>query len=375
MPKYEFRVLVKSPTTGTFNVLPDLQTMNINHGRRQITDPFRAGTAELVGREPDNLPEVIIGAQMRIERKVSSVSWAVFWDGYVSDLKKTFGFVTNEDKWELSCEDSLAVIGKMYTRTGFSWAAGLTTEVAATAVANDASFNLEIGFSSFSRSTVSAQSVPNENALDLLNRLATTEQARIAPARPSNSIPGFARVIWYGRDRGSIGAANSVFTDDTLASGLNKIYYNKVEFASQADSYFNRIVVEPAGLTPQVEGIGDRSYTASTFDQTTTQADNLAAYLLGALDVDNAVPSVIGCTAETQVNDAAIDFAQYAFEGLRIEVILRGVNYTAFVEGAVISSDPSQTFMTFYLSSAEARVGFVLDDAILGVLDSSKLGF
>jgi hypothetical protein len=148
-----------------------------------------------------------------------------------------------------------------------------------------------------------------------------------------------------------------------------------VEFASQADSYFNRIVVEPAGLTPQVEGIGDRSYTASTFDQTTTQADNLAAYLLGALDVDNAVPSVIGCTAETQVNDAAIDFAQYAFEGLRIEVILRGVNYTAFVEGAVISSDPSQTFMTFYLSSAEAQVGFVLDDPSLGVLDTSKLGF
>jgi len=60
---------------------------------------------------------------------------------------------------------------------------------------------------------------------------------------------------------------------------------------------------------------------------------------------------------------------------LRIEVILRGVNYTAFVEGAVISSDPSQTFMTFYLSSAEAQVGFVLDDAILGVLDTSKLGF
>jgi hypothetical protein len=51
------------------------------------------------------------------------------------------------------------------------------------------------------------------------------------------------------------------------------------------------------------------------------------------------------------------------------------VNYTAFVEGAVISSDPSQTFMTFYLSSAEAQVGFVLDDAILGVLDTSKLGF
>ena len=375
MPKYEFRVLAKSPTTGTFNVLPDLQTMNINHGRRQITDPFRAGTAQLVGREPDNLPEVVIGAQMRIERKVSSVSWAVYWVGYVSDIRKTYGFVTNEDKWELSCEDSLAVIGKMYTRTGYSWPAGLTTEEAAADVGNDALFNLEVGFMTFSLSTVSAQSVPNENALDLLNRLATTEQARIAPAHPSNLIPLFTRVIWYGRDRGFISAANTVFTDDTLTSALSKIYYNRVEFASQADSYFNRIVVEPAGLTAQVEGTGDRSYTASTYDQTTTQADNLASYLLGALDVDNAVPSVIGCTAETQVNDSAIDFAQYAFAGLRVEIILRGVKYTAFVEGAVVSSDPSQTFMTFYLSSAQAQVGFVLDDASLGVLDTSKLGF
>jgi hypothetical protein len=375
MGKYQFRVLVKSPTTGTFNVLPDLQNMTITHGRRQITDPFRAGTAQLSGLDPADLPEIVIGAQMRIERKVSSVSWAVYWVGYVADLKTSYGFVANQDRWELSCEDSLAVVGKMFTRTGYSWAAGLTTEEAAADVGNDALFNLEVGFMTFSLSTVSAQSVPNENALDLLNRLATTEQARIAPAHPSNSIPLFPRVIWYGRDRGSIAAANTVFTDDTLTSALSKIYYNRVEFASQADSYFNRIVVEPAGLTPQVEGTGDRSYTASTYDQTTTQADNLASYLLGALDVDNAVPSVIGCTAETQVNDSAIDFAQYAFAGLRVEIILRGVKYTAFVEGAVVSSDPNQTFMTFYLSSAQAQVGFVLDDASLGVLDTSKLGF
>jgi hypothetical protein len=349
--------------------------MNINHGRRQITDPFRAGTAQLVGREPDNLPEVVIGAQMRIERKVSSVSWAVYWVGYVSDIRKTYGFVTNEDKWELSCEDSLAVIGKMYTRPGYSWTAGLTTEEAAADVGNNAGFLVDNGFGSFSLSTVSAQSVPDQNGLNLLNQLATTEQARIAPAHPSNAIPLFPRVIWYGRDRSFLSAANYVFTDDTLSSALFKIYYNRVEFASQADSYFNRIVVEPAGLTAQVEGTGDRSYTTSTYDQTTTQADNLAAYLLGALDVDNAVPSVIGCLAETQVNDFALDIAGAAFLGFRVEIILRGVQYTAFVEGAVVSSDPSQTFMTFYLSSAQAQVGFVLDDPSLGVLDSSKLGF
>jgi hypothetical protein len=40
-----------------------------------------------------------------------------------------------------------------------------------------------------------------------------------------------------------------------------------------------------------------------------------------------------------------------------------------------LSATPAQTRFTLNLSSSEAAVGFILDDTILGVLDTNKLGF
>lgn len=368
MSKYNFRVKVAGV------LLPEMQTLTLNTGRRQLTDTFKAGTATITGRNLSTLPNVTIGQPMDIEYDQGTGVYALWWSGYVSDLQKSYGFTTAEDQWTLYCEDSLAAMGRASTRSGFSWSAGITTYDAASFAANDASVTVSPGFGSFARSTVSAQSVPNTNLLTLLNTLAATEQARIVQGRDGGSgVPG-PYVEFLGRDR-PFNALNNVFTDNTVATALPKLFYNRVEFLSQADSYYDVVIVEPEGLAAQTEGSGDRVYTLATYDQTTTQADNLASYLVNLLSGNTSVPFSVSLTGETQVNNQAIEIAPFASYGVVAQVILRGSTYNVTIEGATVSADPSQSRITFYLAPASLTIPFILDSATQGVLDTNRLGF
>jgi hypothetical protein len=80
--------------------------------------------------------------------------------------------------------------------------------------------------------------------------------------------------------------------------------------------------------------------------------------------------------SENQSVTEGFTAAFFGDDGTRtVNVTLRGVVYTCFVQGVTISADPQQTRFTLNLSSSEAAVGFILDSAVFGVLDTSKLGF
>jgi hypothetical protein len=91
------------------------------------------------------------------------------------------------------------------------------------------------------------------------------------------------------------------------------------------------------------------------------------------------VPASISYIAENQAVASVVFALRAAVDTLgaerTVQLTLRGTTYLCFVEGFTISADPSDTRFTLNLSSSEASVGLVLDDAILGVLDTSKLGF
>lgn len=367
MARYEYTAGVGA------NLLNDVQSIVITKGRRLITDPFKASTAVISGRDIDNLPSVNIGDVVGVSVQ-GTTDWPFptdIFNGVVADVKLNYGITSDLDTWEIYAEDTLALAGRAFTANNKSLTAGDTTLEAAQDVASDLGISVnEVFVGNTSQSTVSATSVANDNLLNILNTLVATEQGRIWGSGTANTI------AWVGRNWFTNATAEGTFTDGTLtASTTFTSKFDSIAFFSAGDNYATRVITEPAGLTSQTSGTGDRVFTLKTYDQTTTQAKNLADYVLASLDVSSGVPYQLSVLAETTTNRFALTAAADGGKGYLLKIILRGVEYDCFVEGVTISATPESSRFTFNLSSSVSKVGFILDSAIFGVLDTNKLGF
>ena len=351
-------------------VLTDVQSITVTRGRVQIQDPFKAGTATITGRNVSALPTIDIGDTVEITATSGLDTFDIFI-GIVADIKITYGQVASMDTWQIDCEDVLARVGRALTTSSFSWAAGIDPGDAAEQTVTDASGGvLSVLYTPTfaSNSRVSAQSLPNTNALQILNQLAATEQGWLRAKTETV-------VEFIGRNNIGVGSTYGTFTDGTLVDVNPTAPYDVVNFRSQADSYYQEVVVEPEGLASQKSGTGARRYSFASYDQTTTQAKNLADYVLATLQVQDSVPSVISAISQVQNNTVAMRTFEDAASGNRVELVLRGVRYVLFVEGATLTATPEQTRWSFNLVSSEALSFFILDSTTLGVLDTNKLGF
>jgi hypothetical protein len=365
MARFNYRV---THTAGSATVLTNVQNLTITRGRVQVQDPFKAGTTTITGRVPSGLPTIKIGDQIQIEAlNPSATVIGSMFIGLVSDFRVTYGEVTNMDTWTIYAEDALAQAGRALTTASGAFAAGDTTAVAAGKIATDAGIPLVFQAFSVSGSKVSAQSLPNTNALNIIQQLIFTEQGRLYVNPTLNEI------VWVNRD--FVSSYDIVFTDGTLASGPQPVKYDQLQFYSQADSFFDRVTITPEGLAAQTSGSGDRVFTGNSYDDTTSQAGNLADYVKATLSVQDAKPQTISVNSEAQSNDECLRLFFASGSNALARVVLRGVSYSVFVEGATLSASPDQTRITYNLVSSDALSFFILDSAVLGVLDINKLGF
>jgi hypothetical protein len=370
-----FAYTVKHLPFGADTTIDNVQSLTVNRGRTQVQDPFKAGTATITGRVPSSLPTLKIGDDIRINCVGSAPSPDTFnggvFSGKIADFEINYGIVAAEDTWTIYAEDTLAEAGRALTSDTYSWSAGIAPNEAAFLAAQNAGlFLFRIGGTPPDASTVSAQTLNNANLLNLLNQLAFTAQAFLYSTAASGAL--------YWRDRATFNAIDyGAFTDGTLSIGLSfPILYDNLKFFSQADSFFTQVVVTADGLAPQVSsGSNDRSVNYQSYNETTTQAQNLADYVLATLQVQDAVPESISCISETQTNDTMMRTFTLAGTGERAEIVLRGERYYVYLNGATLSASPEQTRITYNLVSSDALSFFILDDAFSGVLDQNKLGF
>ena len=362
MARYDWKIIYD----GSVNIL-DAQSISIRKGRTQITDPFRGGTATITGRNVAALPTIEIGKEIELVAEQGVNDFTMF-HGVVADVQITYGQLASMDTYEIHCEDSIARAGRGLTGDPFSWSAGLTAYVAAEDVLFDAFLSSLVLTGSPVGSFVSGQSEPNQNVLNLLNKLVATEQGYLFADDPFT-------IKWVARNEYPTQPLLGTFTDGTAATINPTAPFNDVTFRSQADSFFDKAVVQAEGLLPRASGTGNRVYTLQTYDQTLTQAANLADYLLATLQVQEFVPSTISAISEVQSNNVAIEAAQLAGSGRQCGLILRGVIYDVFVEGSTVTATPEQTRFTLNLVSSEALSFFILDSPTFGVLDQDKLGF
>jgi hypothetical protein len=364
MPRYSWKV------GSGLTLISNVQNIVITKGRVQVQDPFKSSTATVQGRDLDSLPNIQIGDPIDITADDGLGNVFDAFVGVVADVQLSYGQVSNMDTWTIFCEDALARVGRSLTTNTFNWASGITTgQAVIDTVSNATGGAVTVSVDGFvNESLVSSQSLPNTNALEILNQLATTEQGYLYAKSPSEI--GFTL-------RSEIGFWSSIgdFSDDTLITVNSVAKFNDVVFRSQADSFADEVVIEPEGLAAQTAGTGPRRSSFKSFDRTTTQAQNLADYVLATLTVQNSVPSTISAIAEVQFNNVAMTCAVEAGAGVRCGLILREEYYNLFVEGSTITVTPEQTRFSFNVISADSLNFFILDSTIFGRLDFDKLGF
>jgi hypothetical protein len=364
MPRYSWKV------GSGLTLISNVQNIVISKGRVQVQDPFKSSTATVQGRDLDSLPNIEIGDPIDISADDGFGNVFNAFVGVVADVQLNYGQVSNMDTWTIFCEDALARVGRSLTTSTFNWASGITTgQAVINTVSNATGGAVTVSVDGFvNESLVSSQSLPNTNALEILNQLATTEQGYLYAKSPSEI--GF-------KLRSEIGQwfVAGDFSDNSLITINSVAIFDQVVFRSQADSYADEVVIEPAGLAAQTSGTGPRRSSFKSFDQTTTQAQNLADYVLATLVVQDSVPSTISAISEVQLNNVAMTCAVEAGAGVRCGLILRGESYNLFVEGSTITATPDQTRFTLNVISSDALNFFILDSTIFGVLDTDRLGF
>jgi hypothetical protein len=368
------------PASGTFfdgQYLDDLQTVNITTGRKNVQDPYKAGTANIEGRNPADLPVIEVGDFLRIEAYPPDESVQYFmFQGRIADVQIQYGFVPALDRYTIFAEDALANAGRL--NVNGSWVAGITTAEAADDIL--AGTGVPITFPTplkAGASKVSAQTLTNANLLTVLNELIATEQGSITGGA-SDSI------IWQGRQEFTVSNPSALFTDDPQEVSVTpQIAYDVLNFASLADNVAAKVIVTPEGLAPQTFGSGTKSFEMKSYDQTTSQAGDLAAYVQSTLTQATDVPYSISSRTSLQSDLFLIALASTgAQERNFVEVELRGTIYNCIINGATVSSDPQDTRVQLYLFAADLSAFFVLDDDFYGVLQTdgppafnNKLGF
>ena len=368
------------PSGGTYfdgEYLDDLQTVNITSGRVGVQDPYRAGTASITGRNPSDLPAIEVGDFLWVEAYPPDLSVQYYmFQGRVADVQIQYGFVSSMDTYTIIAEDALANAGRL--NVNGSWSAGISTAEAASNLFAGTGVPFTIIDTYIERaSKVSAQSLTNANVLTVLNELIATEQGNITGGAGD-------AIIWQGRNEFTVSNPSALFTDDPQEiSVVTQLKYDTLNFASLADNVANKVIVSPEGLAPQTFGTGTKSFEMKSYDQTTSQAGDLAAYVQSTLTQATDVPFLVSARTSMQTDLFLLGLAATgAQERLFVQVELRGTVYNCIINGATVSSDPSDTRVSLNLFAADLSAFFVLDNSFYGRLQddgppayNNKLGF
>jgi hypothetical protein len=357
--------------------LSDLQTVNITRGRVGVQDPYKASTASIGGRNPSDLPAIQVGDFLWVEAYPPDESVQFYMLlGRIADVQIEYGFVENMDSYTILVEDALANAGRL--NASGSWAAGITTAEAADDFL--AGTGVAINFIDLAlagASKVSAQTLTNANLLNVLNQLMATEQGNLVGV--SND-----EIQWQGRKEFNIQNPLAKFTDDPDEISVTpQCKYDTLNFASLADNVANKVTVTPEGLAPQSFGTGLKSFEMNSYDLTTSQAGDLAAYVQSTLTQATDVPFSISARISQQDNLSLLAMASTGvIERSFVQIELRGNVYNCIINGSTVSATPSDTRVSLNLFAADLSAFFVLDDGFYGRLQddgppafNNKLGF
>ena len=149
-------------------------------------------------------------------------------------------------------------------------------------------------------------------------------------------------------------------------------------------TYVNSAQVTPESLATQTATnfgafvVGESTITVATLNTTVGDGMNTATWIANSMADSDQQSFVITCAdiAQTDLDN----FAFLIIQGAIIELDYTppgGVSTSEWVsvEGVTVRGFPDRTEVDFNLASFTYYRAFILDDAVMGVLDSSRLGY
>ncbi len=348
------------------NSVSNIQGFTFTKGRTKISDPLRAGTGVISGRRPDLLPTITVGQTAILVIRpagTGELGYAFAWR--VADLRIIYGTTSAYDEWELDIEDTFALLGRGDVST--SWSDGDPVSTAIFNVVNQYGIGLTTAIAT--KSLVSAQTVTNQNGLDVLSQLAITEQARFTTQSPA----GPQYITLYGR-----GWQTQLTTYDASddGTGTNPMTYVGLDFAGLADNYASKVIINPEGLAQQTAGSGSYSISLPSYSRSTSDAADLASFLVGVYSQQSGQPSRINLKISGQNTTTKKNNALAICDPIsQVRIKFRGSTYLAIVEGYTITGRVDDVYIGCSLSSPSFYPQFILDSTQFGVLDTNRLGY
>lgn len=349
----------------------NIREYSFTEGRATIADPVGGGVLNLTFLATGN-GGAVVGDRVKFNLVVDGTE-KLIQHGFITDIELVYDPIQAMDTYRVTVADALSL--------AMSAAVGAGQSEASTDTTFQAYNTLVYGYipratPTAGKSNASAWTSPI-NVGDRVQQLLNTEQG-------GWDIDSSAQLKLSPRN------INAAIIDgfSTASADYTTTYWRTTDWAAGTFSrtFYNRVLVEPEGLAVQEADTGGTvprsTLNLKTADATTTQAKNLADYLLATLKSDGQSIIEVGCSL-----DQNMDTYSSVHKGKKLAELtpktrpilrnkFRGTTSYALLLGRSISGTVGQvTRFRFQFAPQNAVSWLVLDDAVLGRLDYNKLGF
>lgn len=357
------------PTTPLSNV----QSVNVNIGRRSALEQYNANTASFVIRYPSGYATpnttLVPGNWITIRTEIPGNGYGEsnLFSGRIKDVTARYGIpyassVGPADFLEVTCEGHFAALGRAPGNSYVMAAGNFNTQCNTATTQSGCQIDALSGFGA--ESLMGGTTVDNTWG-DWANKCALTFNGRILDAGSSISI-----VNQYYKSPTNYGN----FSDVTQTDELHK--YDEITFDSLSDNYFTQVTVDPESYAAQTVTTGTAPYRVlqmNTINYSTGQALDFANYLLSTYGTQKFAISSIHVNLNNVLRTPA--YGAFYGPGAQVSVAFRGTTYQCVIEGSAWSGGPEQSGVTFYVSGADLNNYLLLNNTVYGKLDQNKLGY
>lgn len=360
--------------------IPNAQEISWSWGRRTITEPKASSQAEIRGRTGTSFPSLKVGQLVQFKIDDTVRGGTAIFGGQLVDLKINYGQVANMDTYIINIEGPWARAGRYFD--DFTLTAGDSTAEAWDNYTETLPPPGQDGVFTFTTSSIvpvpiadvtSKVSAYSENTslAQVLQLIADTEVGRIIEKQLHDSLDQDIDLqLRSNLDELPI----NTFTD-VPGDWATAYTYNSLEFRALSDTFGDRVEIDPVALSVVSAGTGTRTQRFESVDETGTQAQAHAEYVLNLLAATGEVPYSIRTQAIAQTEDDLVDYFSQFINGYKVNVVFRGSTFAAIVEGGTARATPDNVTGTLFLSGQDQNAYLILDDATFGKLDENKLGF
>lgn len=359
-----------------WTTLTNVQEFLFYGGRPSQLDAYNAARMTITARYPNGyaspIAALVPGTYIQIlTPNVVGYPYGIY--GKISNVSVTYGIpyqnnVGNADYVQIQVEGAFAAAGRMQGN-GYSMAANTLNGQMTTA-------NTQTGLSIYcwAEGPQMAATTINGTWGDWINSSLVTINGRMCDF---GIYPDTINLRPYY----TAGTCTVNFSD-TTNNATNQVY-NQIRFDALGDNYYTQVQVAPESYATQTKTnagatIPYRTLKMNTLNSSTSQANDLATFLLSQYQTQRFAISQISCIAEAQ-NTFKLDTMGLSglqnLIGARVNITFRGTTYPCLIEGVSITATPETSTYTYDVSGQDLNNYLVLNDAVFGKLDSNKLGY